>query len=128
MSESNTKREIVVIKVKSDTSLAINVGSEHGIKEGDKFLVYHVDSEEMKDPITGESLGFLETVRGTGVAVHVQSKMTTIESNRREKRRKIVSRSGSGAFASLMGETVEYTEPEIVPFDEPQVGDKVKKI
>ncbi len=128
MSESNTKREIVVIKVKSDTSLAINIGSEHGIKEGDKFLVYHVDSEEMKDPITGESLGFLETVRGTGVAVHVQSKMTTIESNRREKRRKVVSRPGSGGFALLMGETVEYTEPEVVPFDEPQVGDKVKKI
>lgn len=128
MSESNTKREIVVVKVKNDIRLVINVGSEHGIKEGDKFLVYHVDDEEMKDPITGESLGYLETVRGTGVAVHVQHKMTTIESNRKEKPRKVVSRSGYGSLASLMGETVEYPEPELVPFDDPQLGDKVKKI
>jgi Flagellar assembly protein T, C-terminal domain len=128
MSDSNIKREILVVSVKSDISLVINLGSEHGIKEGDKFLIYHVDSEEMKDPITGESLGYLETIRGTGVADHVQPKMTTLKSNRKERPRKLVSRSGYGALASLMGGTVEYLEPETVPFDGPQVGDKVKKI
>lgn len=130
MSESNTKREIVVAKVKNDFSLVINIGSEDGIKKGDKFLVYHVETEEMKDPITGESLGYLETVRGTGEAVHVQPKMTTIESNRKEKPRKVVTRHGTGVniLSSLMGETVEYPEPESAPFDNPQVGDKVKKI
>lgn len=128
MSESNTKLEIVVVKVKNDINLVINIGSENGIKEGDKFLVYHLDTEETKDPITGESLGYLETVRGTGVAVHVQPKMTTIESNRKEKPRKVVSRHGAGVLASLMAETIEYPEPELVPFDDPQIGDKVKKI
>ena len=128
MSNLTTKSEIVVVKVKNDIDLVINVGAEHGIKEGDKFLVYHIDPEELMDPITGESLGYLETVRGTGVAVHVQPKMTTIKSNRKESPRKVVSRSGYGALASLMGETVEYSEPELIPFDEPEVGDKVKKI
>ncbi|ERL41778.1 FlgT C-terminal domain-containing protein [Pasteurella multocida] len=128
MSESNSKREIVVVKVQNDTKIVINVGSDHGIKVGDKFLVYYVDPEELIDPITGESLGQLETVRGTGSAVHVQPKMTTIESNRKEKPKKVVSRSGSGALASLMGEVVEYPEPEIIPFDDPKIGDSVKKI
>jgi hypothetical protein len=128
MSESNLKQEIVVIKVKDDIHLVINIGAEYGVKEGDKFLVYHIDDEEMKDPITGESLGFLETVRGTGVAEHVQPKMTTVRSNRREKPRKVVSKSGYGTLALLMGETVEYPEPEIIPFESPCEGDKVKKI
>jgi hypothetical protein len=128
MSEPSAKHEIVVVKVKDDIDLVINIGSEHGVKEGDTFLVYHLDTEEMKDPITGESLGFLETVRGTGVAAHVQSKMTTIRSNRREKPRKVVSRAGTGVLASLMGETIEYSEPETVLFEEPKLGDKVKKV
>lgn len=128
MSEPNSKREIVVVKVQDDKKVVINVGSDQGIKVGDKFLVYYVDPEELIDPITGESLGQLETVRGTGTAVHVQPKMTTIESNRKEKPKKVVSRSGSRALASLMGEVVEYPEPEIVPFDHPEIGDKAKKI
>jgi hypothetical protein len=128
MSESNLKREIVVVKVQSDTKIVINIGSEHGVKIGDKFLVYYIDPLELTDPITGESLGQLETVRGTGIAVHVQPKITTIESNRKEKPKKVVSRSGSGALASLMGEVVEYPEPEIIPFDAPEMGDVVKKI
>tara|TARA_Y100000310_G_scaffold14871_1_gene14934 strand:+ start:1334 stop:1720 length:387 start_codon:yes stop_codon:yes gene_type:complete len=128
MSESNSKREIVVVKIQSSTKIVINIGSEYGVKVGDKFLVYYVDPQELTDPITGESLGQLETVRGTGIAVHVQPKMTTIESNRKEKPKKVVSRSGSGALASLMGEVVEYPEPAIIPFDSPEIGDIVKKI
>lgn len=128
MKELRSEHDIVVVKVKSDYRLVINVGADHGVKEGDKFLIYNVDNEEIIDPITGEGLGYLESVRGTGVAIHVQSKMTTIESNRKEKPRKIVSRPGYSSLVSIMGETVEYHEPELVPFDEPEVGDKVKKI
>lgn len=130
MRELKTNRKIIVVKTMGyhNLSLVINIGSEHGVKEGDKFIVYHEDSEDIKDPITGESLGCLETVRGTGVADHVQPKMTTIISNRKERPRKIVSKPNFGISSIIKTETVEYSEPELIPFDEPQVGDKVKKI
>lgn len=128
MKELPPEHEVVVIKVKNDYRLVINIGADQGVKNGDKFLIYNVDDEEMMDPITGESLGHLESVRGTGVAIHVQPKMTTIESSRKEKPRKLVSRPTYGSLASVMGETVEYQEPDLVPFDEPEAGDKVKKV
>lgn len=128
MNESHTEREIVVIKVKvDDIDLVINIGAEDGVEKGHKFLVYHIDDEEMKDPITGESLGFLETIRGTGRVEHLQPKMSTIRSSRCERPRKVVSKSGL-SFTAFLGETIEYIEPEIIPFENPTIGDKVKRI
>ena len=128
MSEASKQKDIYVIKVVDDIDLVINIGSDHGVKSGYKFLVYHVDENEMIDPITGESLGYLETVRGTGEATHVQAKMTTIRSNRKGRPSKRVSRSGSGAFSALMGEVVDYTEPEIISFESAEINDRVKRI
>lgn len=117
----------LVAKVNSEFSLTINRGSDHSITKGDRFLVYAIDTEELIDPETGESLGYLEIIRGTGIATHVQEKMTTIESNRYASRGRTIHRQG-GIFAALGNETVEEPEHKLLPFDSPKVGDKAKPI
>lgn len=122
-----TNYPALVAKVNDEYTLVINRGSEHGVTKGDHFLVYYVDPEELTDPETGESLGNLEIIRGTGTATHVQPKMTTIKSNRVVSRGRIIRRQ-TGILASLSGEVVEEPEKEAMPFDDPNVGDKVKPV
>ena len=126
MSDSNQGSSIVV-KVIDKFTLVLNRGAENGIKKGNDFLVYYVEPEELKDPTTGESLGYLEIVRGSGSVTHVQPKMCTIKSNRTESGDRIIRRS-SGAWASIMGETIEHPEKQAIPFEYPQVGDFAKPI
>ena len=59
-------KEIKVAKVLSETQLVLNVGSNDGIKEDSRFLVYSIEDEDILDPVTGESLGKLEYVKGRG--------------------------------------------------------------
>lgn len=126
-----------VVKVIDDYSVVINRGSAHGVSKGDKYLVYYVEPDEIIDPESGESLGNLEVVRGTGTVVHVQEKIATLESNRVSKQSKIVRRiGGSGVrfaagIAGLLGnETEEEIEspPQKIPFDSPDTGDRAKPI
>lgn len=127
--ESSKKTEkktfpALVAKVTDDFTLTINRGAIHGISKGDKFLVYAIDPEELIDPETKESLGHLELIRGTGIAIHVQEKMTTIKSNRYKDGR--ITRRQTGALAIVSGEIIEESGKEIMPFDEPEIGDMVK--
>jgi len=124
-----------VVKVIDEYTVVINKGSEQGVSKGDQFLIYYVEPEELIDPETGESLGSLEVVRGTGAVTHVQEKMSTIKSNRSVRRGRIIRRTTSnlglgflGQLASPERETVEEPENEAIPFDDPTVGDKVKPI
>lgn len=128
--EDNTQKSnypALVAKVNDEYNIVINRGSEHGVTKGDRFLVYYVDPEELTDPETGESLGNLEIIRGTGTATHVQPKMTTIESNRVVSRGRVIRRT-TGIFASLGSEVVEEPQKEPIPFDGPKIGDRVKPV
>lgn len=125
-----TRRKIfpaLVARVINDFTLTINRGATHGISEGDKFLVYALDPEELIDPETKESLGHLELIRGTGIATHVQEKVTTIESNRYMSGGRIIRRQ-SGTLSILGGETIEESGKEKIPFEEPKIGNMVKPI
>ncbi len=83
-----------------------------------------VSNEEIKDPNTGESLGHLEIVKGTGRVVHLQDKVATIESDKtRSYLRKSVS-----PYGSFLRDQEVIEVSELVPFDNPQVGDFVKPI
>ena len=74
-------KQIKIVHVSDDNcDVSLNVGSINGVQEGDKFLVYSLSDHEIVDPDTGESLGYLEFVKGTGEVVHVQDKMCTITS------------------------------------------------
>ena len=68
-----------IIKVISSTEIVVNVGEEQ-INKSDEFLVYSLD-EELFDPDTNESLGQLETIKGTVTPSHIQNKITTLKSN-----------------------------------------------
>lgn len=118
-----------VIKVIDDFTLVINKGFEHGVKAGDNFLVYYIEPEELIDPLTGESLGKLEIVRGSGSAIHVQQKLTTIRTNRTESGGRIIRKSSSSIWLSITGETIEERpEKQPVPFEQPEVGDFAKPV
>lgn len=125
--KQKTSYPALVAKVTDEYTLIINRGSEHGVTKGEQFLVYFVDPEELIDPESGEVLGNLEIIRGTGTATHVQPKMTTIKSNRFVSKGRVIRRQ-TGILASLSGEVVEEPEKEAMPFDEPNVGDMVKPV
>ncbi len=113
-----------VIQVIDSCKLAINRGKLHGLKEGQRLLVYRLSVQEIQDPNTGESLGYLELVKGTGRVIHLQDKICTIESDRKRSRRMATKRN---AFYNL-GEEVMETFDELIPFEDPEIGDMVKPI
>ncbi len=120
--------------------IVVNRGSSHGLKAGDKFLVYGI-GPHIHDPETGEDLGDLELVRGQGEVVHVQEKMATLRSTarRRTKPARRVIRQGIptiGALSHYLGAGSapgSFIEEEIaaeaeLPFDSVAIGDYAKPI
>lgn len=129
--------------------LVINRGSRHGVKVGDRFLVFGY-GPDLKDPDTGENLGRLEIVRGRGQVVHVQDDMATLKSLERRFRRParpLVRDLPAGALTqALLGRTVlddaltgpffgagraieDEVEPEQdMPFHGAALGDLAKPI
>ncbi len=113
-------------------SVVINRGSRDGVKEGQKFLIYEISPEEIRDPINGESLGHLEIVKGTGVVSHLQERMATVTSDRRTQRR-LVSRPIRDYGRLIWGpigaaSETEELETHLEPFKSPKVGDRAKPI
>jgi hypothetical protein len=113
-----------VAEVIDNYKLVINKGSLHGIREGQRVLVYRLSNEDIIDPDTGESLGNLEIVRGTGKVIHLQENLSTIESDKSSIERRHLNSSRMNPFST--GEIVEIPIPK--PFDNPKVGDLVKPI
>lgn len=103
-----------VIKVVDDYQIVINRGSESGITLGSRFLIFG-GGEELRDPDTGENLGMLEFVRGKAKVVHVQAKMSTLDSDEYSvtpgKKRVIKRQGGVWSFSGQAG-TEEVTEGE----------------
>lgn len=112
----------LVIKVIDEFTLVINKGERDLVKVGNRFLIYKED-DELKDPITGESLGILELVVGSGKVIHVQDAMCTIKSDRTERSKKIIKQNRYDILAG----TTEFETIDI-PFENPKEGDKVKQI
>lgn len=109
-----------VVQVINPCMIAINRGKFHQVKVGQRMLVYRTSEREIKDPQSGESLGYLELVKGTGKVIHVQDKICTIESDKKKPARRIVK--------NMWGGGEEIIEGEVAPFDEPEIGDLVKPI
>lgn len=133
MSESNQIKvggfPATVIKVLDEYKIVINRGSEHDIKTGQRFLIYKLEEEPLVDPDTGENLGQLEIVRGTGRVVHVQERLSTVESDKKgATERRIIKR--KNPFVLTLGTEEEIITPisDFLPFEEPKSGDKAKPI
>jgi hypothetical protein len=118
----------IVVHVEDDNDrVVINRGQEHGIKIGQRFLVFGI-GKEIIDPRTKESLGKLETVRGTGKIVHIQQKMATLKSDMTFPGRHKIARPSGNIFSTQTHIEEEQDPPIEIPFGDPVVGDYAKPV
>jgi hypothetical protein len=118
-----------VAKIIDDCTLVINRGSEDNVPFGQRFLIYRQSEEQILDPVTGEFLGNLEIVRGTGKVIHVQDRISTVESDEREPPKRRIVRGPSAIPFILPGHDETIVVPgQLKPFHEPEVGDLAKRI
>ena len=128
--EAKTPSEFpaTVVRVIDENRIVLNRGATHGVRKGQRFLVYQLESEAIKDPVSGEELGYLEIVRGTGSATHVQDSLTTVTSDSKGPiERRVITRRNLPFVFGTEEETVTSgggTEP----FEDAKVGDKAKPI
>ena len=109
--------EAKIIKLVDEYKIAINKGSDDGIQKNYKFMIYE-KGDELFDPDTKESLGFLEIPKLQMRVFNIQEKMTllesaetTIETDRKVKRT-IKRQSGgiSSAYRLALGDLNDETE------------------
>lgn len=106
-----------VIQKIDDYRIVINKGSKDGVKSDSVFLVYRL-GDEMFDPDTKESLGELELICGEGTPEHIQEKLTTIYTSKKQvkKTKTVIKR---GGWNAIYGDTEETYDPEVIdiPFE-----------
>jgi len=137
---NNETYPATIVEVIDDTTVAINRGAKHGVRFGERFLIYSLSKREIIDPETEKSLGYLEIKKGTGRVTNVQDVMATIESDKTVNPDKRVIRrtkpiqnplyAGLGSIYDYQQEEEEVIEmlTELVPFKNPQIGDKARPI
>lgn len=59
--------------------VVLNKGAKDGVTLGQSFLIYSI-GPEIKDPVTGHSLGPIELVKGRGKVIHLQESVATLRS------------------------------------------------
>lgn len=80
ISKMNNERYFAdVVAILDSYKVIINVGANRNLVNGTKFLIVGI-GEEILDPKTGESLGNVEIIRGHAQVIHVQEKISTLES------------------------------------------------
>jgi hypothetical protein len=136
---SDTRTETTLAKVvhvadqHAASEVVINRGARHGVKLGDRFLVFGY-GPDVVDPDTGEDLGKVELVRGRGEVVHVQDRLSTLRSMERRRRigggKRIIRDSGVFGFGVPSGKVIEedISPEESVPFEAIRLGDVAKPI
>ena len=120
---------IKVAHVENAFEVVINAGSLNGVNEGQRFQIYSI-GEEIFDPDSGDSLGSLEVIKGTGRVIHVQDKIATLASDTLEPGSKIIRKRNTQYFRPLgEGWTEEKAlPPSPVAFKNPKTGDLVRPI
>lgn len=122
-------KEIRVAQIISRTRVVLNVGSEDGIRENSDFLIYSISDEDIIDPVTGNSLGKLEYVKGKGHVIHLQGKLCTIETFEKSNGRRIIKRRNPlWAINGIETETEEIPSGELEEFTNVTVGDYAKLV
>ena len=134
MGDIATQIDLATVVVVNDESwtVAINRGTKHGVKLGDRFLVFGY-GPEIVDPGSHENLGRIELVRGRGEVFHVQENLATmrsIERRRAKPGKRIVREESRMLGLGLGGRTVEehLDEDQDLPFENVVVGDLAKRI
>lgn len=104
----------LVTKVLSKREVVLNRGQRHGVRAGQRFMIYKVGPREIFDAATGRSLGYLELVKGTGRVVELQPDSAVIIADDLQA-------------ASIMAGGSKNPEG-IDSFDDPEIGDRAKPI
>lgn len=99
-----------VAAVINETQVVINKGAQDGVTFGQRFSLYELSEQDIMDPTTKESLGRLETIKGTGRVVHIQDKLSILEAVSENE---------------LLGLFIAGPE---ATFKQPKVGDKARPI
>jgi hypothetical protein len=80
MSATQSKAGLVrVAHVLNSSEAVINKGSLDGITVGQTFLFFN-EGPDVQDPVTKESLGQVEVLRGRGRVTHLQDRIATVRS------------------------------------------------
>jgi len=121
--------DIKILKVIDNYNVVINKGSDDGIQMNQRFLIFRL-GEELFDPDTRLSLGFLEIVCGEGKPKHIQERMTTLVTAKSETKtsKRIVRRNGLNSF--MNADIEEYSDPEVIDiaFEDVDTECHVKRI
>jgi len=67
-----------VAEIKNQYQIVINRGTEHGVEEGMRFLIYEL-GRELEDPDTGTSLGPIEYAKAKVKVSYVREKYAIAE-------------------------------------------------
>lgn len=70
--------ETTIVKILSDTTVVLGTGRLQGVREGMKFVIFEL-GDEVLDPVTKESLGRLELVKGHVSVTSVQEKISVAQ-------------------------------------------------
>ena len=103
-----------IVKIVDEYKFVINRGSSDNVKLGANFLVFRL-GDNVIDPLTNEDLGKLEEVRGRARVIHVQERMSTLESTETKfipGTKKKIRRDGGTAFRMLYGGGAQVEEIE----------------
>ena len=121
----NRNKIIKVVEILDEFTLVLNCGTEDNVAVNQKFLIYSLGNE-IFDPDTKKSLGFLELVKGTGVVTHVQPKMCTVLSDTFKTAPPIIRHQNIPPLGR--SETIERRDPERLPFKNVEISDLAKRI
>ena len=119
-----------VVNVMNPTTVVVNIGTDHGVRNGSIFLLVGL-GEKITDPDTGEILEQLELVRGRVEVTHAQQKISTLTSVDvlRDPDIKEIKRSGHGGFYSNfinpVTESVKVGVERAKPLSNPKIGDYI---
>lgn len=119
-----------IVKILDDYEVVINKGASDGILSSSSFLILEV-GEEIIDPETKESLGFLEITKGWCKPKHIQEKVCTLRSSEYDKApdvteiKKTSGISLIGAYGPSVTEVTRPGEANLMLLNHPKVGDMV---
>lgn len=97
-----------VARVLNSRELALNIGSEHGVREGMLFDVIDPKGEDIVDPDTGDIIGSLERPKVRVKVISVQNKLSVASTYKKER----VNVGGVGIGTSAISQL--FMQPEYV--------------
>lgn len=75
-----------IIKILNQYKVVVDIGADSGIRKDMDFIIYS-EGETVKDPDSDEVLGKLENIKARVKVIHIQERLSTLESSETETRR-----------------------------------------